>query len=405
MLNYDVIVCGAGPAGAVAAGEAAKAGLKVALLEKQPLPRHKTCGGGMPMVMQQFLWDLAPEAFVESDVTAMRHTWNYGDGHLGAINPPGTGEHLSLWMVQRSVFDAALADRAVRAGAELRDGVAVRSLTVEPDGVIVRAQNIKTQTEFIAKARYVIGADGANGVVVKSTNLRKQPNIAIALEVEQPHVWGEGSEMLRSDIAHLEYGAIKRGYAWIFPKGDHLNVGAGLFRPDQADPRKDPTIRAQLQQCICDYMDALGVKYERENLKFKGHPLPTWGGKELLHEGRILLAGDAAGLINPLFGDGILHAVKSGQIAAIAIAEDRAADYTARIHQEFAANFDAALNLSKVFYNFTGPCYQYGVKYEKGTRLATQLLCGDLLFTDMAGRAIRRLKRSVGENFFPAFNF
>jgi flavin-dependent dehydrogenase len=163
MLNYDVIVCGAGPAGAVAAGEAAKAGLKVALLEKQPLPRHKTCGGGIPMVMQQFLWDLAPEAFVESDVTAMRHTWNYKDDYLGAINPTGTSDHLSLWMVQRSIFDAALADRAVRAGAELRDGVAVRSLTVEPDGVIVRAQDIKTQAEFTAKARYVIGADGPMG--------------------------------------------------------------------------------------------------------------------------------------------------------------------------------------------------------------------------------------------------
>lgn len=404
MQSYDVIVCGAGPAGATAAATAARAGLKVALLEKQFLPRHKTCGGGMPMVMQRHLQDLAPEAFVESDVTFMRHTWKFDDAYLAPINPPGTDRPLSLWMVQRSIFDNALAERAAKFGAELYDGVAVRSISPECDGVIVRAESIKTKSTFTAKAKYVIGADGANGVTVKATNLRKNPSIALALEIEHPHTWGIGHADLRPDVVHLEYGAVKRGYAWIFPKGDHLNVGAGLFRPDKKDARGDRTIRSELQKTIFDYLDALGVNVDRDNARFHGHPLPTWSGKERLHEGRILLAGDAAGLINPLFGDGILHAVKSGEIAAQAIVDNATEQYTDRIHAEFAANFDAALNLARVFYQWTGVCYKYGVKYEKGTRYATQLLCGELLFTDMAGRAMRRLKRSVGETFFPAFN-
>lgn len=404
MQNYDVVVCGAGPSGAMAAAEAARAGLKVALLEKQILPRHKTCGGGMPMVMQNILQDLAPEAFVESEVTHMRHTWNFADSYLAPINPPGSGEPLSLWMVQRSIFDQALAQRAALAGAELRDGLAVRSLEVEPDGVKIRAEGVKTGSEFAAKARYVIGADGANGVSVKSTNLRRDRAIALAMEVEHPHQWGDGHPELRPDVAHLEYGAVKKGYGWIFPKADHLNIGAGLFRPDQKDARGDRTIRAELQKTIFDYMDALGLKYDRDQLRFHAHPLPTWSGKERLHEGRILLVGDAAGLINPLFGDGILHAVKSGMIAAQCLSEDAAAEYTDRIHAEFAANFDAALNLARVFYQWTGVCYKYGVKYERATRIATQLLCGDLLFTDTVGRAMRRLKRSVGTNLFPAFN-
>jgi geranylgeranyl reductase family protein len=402
--TYDVVVCGAGPAGAMAAAEAARSGLKVALLEKQILPRHKTCGGGIPMTLQPFLWDLAPEAFVESDVRYLRHSWNYDDIFLGDMNPAGASPALELWMVQRSIFDQALAERAARAGAELRDGLVVRSLSPEADGVRVQAQGLQSGADFTVKARYVIGADGANGVVAKATPLRKNPAIAIALEVEQPHDWGSGHVDLRPDIAHLEYGAVKRGYAWVFPKGDHLNVGAGLFRPDRRDARRDKQVRAELQQCICDYMDALGVKYDRDQLRFHGHPLPTWGGKEPLQEGRILLAGDAAGLINPLFGDGILHAVKSGQIAGRAIAEDCAAEYTQRIHTEFAANFDAALNLARVFYQWTGVCYKYGVKYDRATRLATQLLCGDLSFPDMAERAMQRLRKSVGEGFFPALN-
>lgn len=332
MMNYDVVVCGAGPAGSMAAAEAAQAGLKVALLEKQFLPRHKTCGGGMPMVMQEVLRDLAPDAFVESQVTHMRHTWNFEDAYLAPINPPGVDRPLSLWMVQRSRFDYALAQRAVRCGAELRDGLAVRSLEVESDGIKISAQGIKTGSEFVAKARYVIGADGANGVTVNSTKLRQNRAIALAMELEHPHRWGDGHADLRPDVAHLEYGATKRGYAWIFPKADHLNIGAGVFRPDRKDARNNRTLRAELQQTIFQYVEAMGLSIDRDQARFHAHPLPTWNGKEPLHEGRILLVGDAAGLINPLFGDGILHAVKSGAIAAQCLIDETADHYTDLIH-------------------------------------------------------------------------
>ncbi len=387
----------------MAAATAAQAGLKVALLEKYPMPRHKTCGGGMPMVMQDYLWDIAPAAFIESDVAYLRHTWNFDeDVYLGAINPAGVSHPLSLWMVQRSIFDQALAERAVRAGAELRDGLAVRSLTVADDGVTVAAKSMKSGATWTGKARYVIGADGANGVVVKATQLRPKRTIAIGLEVELPHQWGTGHESLRPDIAHLEYGAIKQGYGWIFPKADHLNIGAGVFRTDRMDARTDRSVRDRLQAAIFTYMDKMGLQYDRDKLQIHGHPLPLWSGKEPLHEGRILLVGDAAGLINPLFGDGILHAVKSGKIAGEALAADAAASYTERIHSHFSRDFDAALTLSKVFYNWTNVCFKYGVKYEKGTRYAAQMLAGELQFADMQQRAIQRLGRSAGNTIAKA---
>ena len=393
----------------MAAATAATAGLKVALLEKHILPRHKTCGGGTPMVMQSLLYDLAPEAFVESTVVSLRQTWQFGDPYLAAINPSGTDRPLSIWMMQRSVFDNALAQRAVKAGATLHDGLAVRSIDVEPDGVRVRAQAVKANGDFskgdafIATARTVIGADGANGVIAKAAQLRQQRSIALGMEVEFPHKWGVGHSDLRPDVAHLEYGAVKRGYAWVFPKADHLNIGAGLFRPARRDARTDQQMREELRQAIFGYLETLQLPYDRAQMKFHAHPLPLWCGKEPLNtaDGRILLVGDAAGLINPLFGDGILHAAKSGIIAATCVANGTTQNYSDRIHDEFASSFDAARKLAHFFYQYPKIFYRYGVKNARAAHIATQLLAGELPFDAILGRAMRRIGKGMISSFLP----
>ncbi|MBW4692137.1 MAG: geranylgeranyl reductase family protein [Lyngbya sp. HA4199-MV5] len=409
VLNYDLIVCGAGPSGAMAAATAAQAGLKVALLEKHSLPRHKTCGGGTPVVMQTLLHELAPEAFVEADVTTLRQTWKFSDPYLAAINPPQVDRSLSIWMMQRSIFDNALAQRAAKAGAELRDGLAVRAIDTDTDGIRVHAQTIKPNGDlskgdaWVATARVVIGADGANGITAKAANLRQKPTIALGMEVELPHTWSTGHPDLRPDVAHLEYGAIERGYAWIFPKANHLNVGAGLFRPDGRDARNVPHIREALQQVIFNYLDALQVPYDRPQLKFHGHPLPLWGGKEPLNtkDGRILLVGDAAGLINPAFGDGILHAAKSGIIAANCVIDGTPTAYSDRIHTEFSNSFDAARRLAYFFYQYPKLFYQYGVKNPRAAHIATQLLAGEMTFDAILGRAFRRVGTGLLSSFLP----
>ena len=402
MPHYDAIVVGAGPAGSAAAYDLARGGAKVALIEKQTLPRHKTCGGGMPMVVEQILelndlCGLVPEAFVEAETRYMRHTWKFGDPFLAAMNPDDDeSRKLSLWMVRRSVFDNALAQRASHAGAELRDGLAVKSIVLEtgaPARVIAEGKH----GSWEATTDTIVGADGANGVVARSVGLRRERALAIAIEAEAPHVWGSGHEDLRPEVAHLEYGAVARGYAWVFPKGDHLNVGAGVFRPRGAGGRGDGTVRAELRKAILDYLDLLGVPRREEDLEFHAHPLPIWNGLDRLQttDNRVLLAGDSAGLINPFFGDGILHALKSGQIAARCVLDDNQADYTHTIAREFQANFDAALKLAKFFYQWPKFCFQYGVRSPGATRTATRLLCGDAMFNDIAGRVLRRLRQAM----------
>lgn len=427
MKHYDVIVVGTGPAGNAAAFELARAGKTVALLEKQTLPRHKTCGGGMPMVVSQVLGldvlrDLAPDAFVEADTRWMRHTYNFSDPYLAPMNMESAsvniangaedngagdeakqGRQLSLWMVRRSVFDYALAQRAASAGADLRDGLTVKTLEISANKpIVVRAEGRSVGSEgantvWEATADVVIGADGANGIVAKIAGLRRERALAIALEVEVPHTWGSGHPDLRPDVCHLEYGAVKRGYAWVFPKGDHLNVGAGVFRPRGEQGRGDSTVRNELRRAIIDYLRLLNVPKAESELTFYAHPLPIWDGMETLQtrDNRVLLTGDAAGLINPFFGDGILHALKSGQIAAQCILAGNEAGYTRAIRDEFKTNFDAALKLAKVFYQWPGFIYKHGVKRPGATHTATRLLAGELNFKDVSGRVMRRLRRAM----------
>jgi len=421
MLHYDVIVVGAGPSGNTAAYDLARAGLRVALLEKQPLPRHKTCGGGLPYATRQLLeldimQDLPAEAFVECDTRYMRHTYKFAEPYLGTMNPDseGTGNReqgtednsgqsrmeisppLSLWMVHRSVFDNALADRAARKGADLRDGLAVRSIESEKGRpIVVRAEGKDGSWE--ATCDFVIGADGANGITAKQTGLRRERTLAIAIEVEVPHTYGTGHETLRPDILHLEFGAVQHGYAWVFPKGDHLNVGAGVFRPRSAEKRGDANLKVELHRAIHDYMELLDVPNRRMELTYHAHPLPIWNGMDTIQtrDNRILLVGDSAGLINPFFGDGIFHALKSGQIAAKSIIDGDTKGYSKEIAQEFKSNFDSALKLAKLFYQFPGFCYRHGVVRPNATQTATKLICGDLKFDEISGRVMKRLRGAM----------
>lgn len=397
-MDFDVIVCGAGPAGANAAYHLARAGLKVCILEKEKLPRHKTCGGGMPMVVSNYLKDLEPKAFLEADIKYMRHTWNFGDPVLAPINQDKNKEEITLWMVQRSIFDNALTERAKKAGAKLFEETTLTGIEPNGDKVKVYAKEAKNKSgELTLTAKYLIGADGANGPTARLTGLRKNRVLAYAMEVEHPYDFLSGHPDLRRDIIHLEYGAVSGGYAWIFPKKNHLNVGAGIFAPYSSIINKKINKKELLRNTIFKYLEHLKVSYRPELMTFYAHPLPLWNGKEILQtqESKVLLVGDAAGLINPLFGDGILHAIKSGGIAANCIISGTTKDFTTLIQREFAPCHDAALALAPSFYKFASFIYKFVVKRSSASRVAAELLCGYTLFTSVKEKTIGRLSTLI----------
>jgi geranylgeranyl reductase family protein len=410
MAMVDLVVVGAGPAGAMAAATAARGGLEVLLLEKRRLPRHKPCGGGLPVPVQAELLDLAPEAVVDTRVRHMRHSWRFAEAVEAAIDPPGTAPERSrgLWMVQRPRFDQALVRRAAAAGARVLEGhsfcaleptsagVELRVLERDPDGGQARERRLR--------ARHVIGADGAAGAVAASVGLRPDPRVALAIELEVPHQWDPADPLLRPDLLHLDYGVLRRGYGWVFPKADHLNIGAGVFHGRVRDVRRDTGARARIRAAIDAYAAALGVDPARlTGLRAHAHPLPFWDGPESLHshDGRVLLVGDAAGLINPLFGDGLFHAIRSGRLAAEALLAGDPLSHTARVHDLLAGDFEAARRLARLFYGLPGLTYRYGIRQPRATALAVRLLGGEVPFQGLGRRALRRIAEALLADLLP----
>ena len=291
MARYDVIVIGAGPAGSTTAYRLARAGARVCLMDRARFPRDKPCGGGLTLRAVREL-PFSVEPVVEDRIETIELGFRYTRRWSRRAKQP------LVLMTQRRRLDAFLAEQAVTAGAEFRDGSKVTA--VDPSGrVAIDGERLD--------ADVVVGADGANGITARSLG-RPAPEHGVALEgnVAYTHVSRERFQ----GRAVAELGAVPGGYAWVFPKGDHVNVGVGGWQSE------GPRLRDHLRElCAAFEID------EAEVRDLRGHRLPMRGASMRPVEGRLLLVGDAAGLVDPLSGDGMYEAVFSGRLAADAALE------------------------------------------------------------------------------------
>jgi geranylgeranyl reductase family protein len=302
--RFDVVVVGAGPAGSATAAHLAREGARVLLADKARFPRDKPCGGGLTgRALRHAPGDVTPVVEGVVDRMVMRA------GYRMAVDRTSSKPLMS--MTQRRRLDHHLAEQAAAAGAELRDGSAVSELRLE-DGVTVRVGGVPV------RASYLVGADGANGVVAKSVGLGGGIVRGVALEGNVP--WSALRKHEYEQAAWVELGVVPGGYGWVFPKGDHANLGVGGWLEE------GPRLRAHLDRLARGH----GVD-SSELTEVRGHRLPMRAPGARAARDRVLLVGDAAGLVDPLSGDGMYEAFVSARLAADAIAAGRPHEYEAAL--------------------------------------------------------------------------
>jgi len=335
LICYDVAVIGAGPGGGAAAIDLARNGFRVLLLEKATLPRYKTCGGGvLGRAHKLFPCDIA--AAVEREFNSVE--LNFLDAQLRFV---AARSQPLVHLTMRADLDDLLAQEAKRLGVQLVEACLVKNVIIQKDYVEIIAE---PQTY---RAKFVVAADGVHSVTAKAAGWSPLPRLAPALEWEL-FLSAENFKKFGQSV-RFDFDTIESGYAWVFPKRDHLSVGIMSTR------RTNINLAAKLE----DYLKRLGLTQILRTERH-GYLIPIAPRKGPLARGRILLVGDAAGLVDPVTAEGISYAVHSGQLAAKAIADCQfnaattADRYQKLLEQHILRDLRAGRLLAKVLYDWPG---------------------------------------------------
>ena len=293
---FDVAVVGAGPAGATAALTLARRGLKVALLEKDTLPRYKTCGGALVGRALALLPPDVERVLERRCGEAELHLLDANQHYRATRDPPGPP---IMTMTMRDRLDHLLASAAAAAGATLRAPCAVTSVSIEP-------RHVRLDTDAgPVTAALVIAADGATGELARLAGWGDGRHLIPALEYE---VRVDDATLDRfARVPRFDVGIVSHGYAWVFPKTAHLSVGVLTTQ------RGAINLHRQLE----DYLQVIGLAPQA--IERHGFVIPVRPRTGSLARERMLLVGDAAGLADPVTAEGISLAARSGGLAADAI--------------------------------------------------------------------------------------
>ncbi|HNT27638.1 MAG TPA: NAD(P)/FAD-dependent oxidoreductase [bacterium] len=369
---FDCAVVGGGPAGAAAALTLARRGRRVILLEKEPLPRSKPCGGGMPPSVLSLLALPSIDGIVDR---VHRLTFLYDGG-----SPVSHELAEPLLMVDRARFDHFLVRTAGAAGAEVRDRTAVRSFGATGDH-----WEIGTSAGTFA-ARKIILTDGGQGRCAALAGFppnRRTEGLALACELPADR---------RRDELTVDLGLLPCGYLWIFPKGDRISLGVGIT--------KRGGNHLQLFDKMAVFAGRQGLPFDRSLCR--GHRVAIWdGARPLTRLDSFLLAGEAAFLADPLSAEGIRPAVKSGIAAGEAVDASLGGDATAfsryeeRMRRELGREFAIAARIAKFFFLFPSLSYRAAFFHPRTTAIMNEVFLGRVAYSDLAGKVLSTLARTV----------
>ncbi|RIQ16896.1 NAD(P)/FAD-dependent oxidoreductase, partial [Jiangella rhizosphaerae] len=313
---WDLLVVGGGPAGAATALGALSAApeLRVLLLDRATFPRDKACGDGVSPEASDVLAALGVPGLLDDWAPIRRLELSHGGRRVSRPM------RRAVRVVPRTVLDDRLVAAAVAAGARLERH---RVRTVRQRGDVVAVDDE-------VAARVVVGADGAYSVVRRAAGVPEVRHRAIALRgyVATPPRWA-GRQVIAFDPAR------RQAYAWCFDRGDGLaNVGYGAFGTDGLTRA---VLLRRLGALLPGTSDGDGDG--ASDAAWRGHHLPLSSWRWTQPDGRLLLTGDAAGLVNPMTGEGIHYAVATGALAGRAAA----AAVTARRPETAGARYRTAV--------------------------------------------------------------
>jgi geranylgeranyl reductase family protein len=370
--DWDVAVIGAGPAGLAAASAAAAAGARTIVLERAEHPRYKTCGGGLIGASRAAaggLIDVPARDEIRSATITLRGGQEFNREH---------GEPL-LAMVVRDEFDAALLKRAQENGAQVRQRAQVRAISQSDGHATAR---LTDGSEVTAAA--IIGADGSSGVTARHVGAEfDQVDLGLELEIAVPDaVAGQWAGRVL-----LDWGKIPASYGWVFPKGDRLTVGVIAAR-GQGEATKE---------YLREFTARLGLS-GYEAVQDSGHLTRCRSDGSPLRKGRVIVAGDAAGLLDPWTREGISFALRSGALAGEYAAKGDLDGYSTVIGATLVPDMRAGRTLLSAFTRHAGTFHR-GLSTTKGWHAFAKMCRSEMSLSELVARPSARVSLALLNRF------
>jgi menaquinone-9 beta-reductase len=378
--DADVIVVGAGPSGSTAAYYLAQAGLNVLLVEKSRFPREKVCGDGLTPRAVKSLVAMGVDVSEEAGWLRNKGLRVIGGGMRLELDWPELGSWPGYGLVRtRASLDEQLARRAQAAGAKLLEGTTVTGPVLDDSG---RIAGVETTTEpeektksrsrsdnteradgssVTYRARVVVAADGNSSRLSIAMGLRKRDDRPMGVAVRTYYTSPRhDDDYLESWLDLWDGDRLLPGYGWIFGMGDGTsNVGLGLLNTSDAFGKTD--YRELLKRWLRSMPEEWGYVEENRTEPVRGAALPMGFNRTPHYHKGLLLAGDAAGMVNPFNGEGIAYAMESGELLARVVAQALARSTgaeTERVLRSYPEELQAAYGryytLGRIFVELIG---------------------------------------------------